>query len=54
MLLKTPFSVSNGMLKKIESAKVSIPPQLLLKDGEYVWRTDLEKTEQYWKGKKHI
>lgn len=41
------------MLKKVESAKVSIPPQLLNKDGEYIWRTDLAKTEPFWKGNIH-
>lgn len=44
------ISISSGTLKKLESAKVSIPSQLILKDGKYVWRTDLFKSEIYWKG----
>jgi len=44
------WSVSTGMLKKIESAKVSIPSQLVEKEGKYIWRTDLAKTEQFWRG----
>jgi len=44
------WSVSSGMLKKIDSAKVSIPPQLVENDSKYTWRTDLFKSEQFWKG----
>jgi len=29
---------------------VSIPQQLILKDDEYIWRTDLSKTQVFWKG----
>lgn len=38
------------MLKNIESAKISIPSQLIEKDDKYVWRTNLPATEPYWKG----
>jgi len=44
------WSVSSGMLKNFESARVSIPPQLIQKDDTFVWRTELEKSETYWRG----
>eukprot|EP01114_Cavostelium_apophysatum_P015035 TRINITY_DN4019_c0_g1_i1.p1 TRINITY_DN4019_c0_g1~~TRINITY_DN4019_c0_g1_i1.p1 ORF type:complete len:333 (-),score=58.35 TRINITY_DN4019_c0_g1_i1:105-1082(-) len=44
------WSISSEMLKNLESAKVSVPPQLVEHEGKYVWRTALEKTEVFWKG----
>eukprot|EP01133_Synstelium_polycarpum_P003419 gene3419-3884_t len=39
----------SGTLRNIESARISIPSQLRLKGDRYVWITDLEQTEKYWK-----
>ncbi|PRP89850.1 hypothetical protein PROFUN_00192 [Planoprotostelium fungivorum] len=43
------WSIYSGMLKKSESARVSIPSQLVPSNG-LTWRTRLEKTEPFWKG----
>jgi len=34
----------------VESASVSIPPQLREEDGAFFWKTDLEETQKFWKG----
>jgi len=45
------WSVSSGTIKNLESARLSIPSQLVdNKDGKWVWKTDLSASEQYWKG----
>eukprot|EP01125_Pyxidicula_operculata_P021336 TRINITY_DN8163_c0_g1_i1.p1 TRINITY_DN8163_c0_g1~~TRINITY_DN8163_c0_g1_i1.p1 ORF type:complete len:306 (-),score=53.67 TRINITY_DN8163_c0_g1_i1:33-830(-) len=44
------WALSSGNVRNKESACVSVPPQLVEKDGEYYWRTDLEKTAPFWKG----
>jgi pimeloyl-ACP methyl ester carboxylesterase len=44
------WSISSGTLRNLESAKVSIPTQLIKKEEKYYWRTDLFKSEQYWEG----
>eukprot|EP00761_Pharyngomonas_kirbyi_P014822 gb/GECH01014852.1/.p1 GENE.gb/GECH01014852.1/~~gb/GECH01014852.1/.p1 ORF type:complete len:353 (+),score=89.01 gb/GECH01014852.1/:1-1059(+) len=44
------WSVSSNTIRTLESARVSIPTQVTKHSGKYVWRTDLEATEQYWKG----
>ena len=42
------WSIQSGLLKNRDSAKISIPDQLI-KDGTlYKWRTDLLSTERYW------
>jgi protein phosphatase methylesterase 1 len=43
--------VSSGTLKNLESARLSIPSQLI-KTGEhqYEWITNLSRTEPFWKG----
>lgn len=45
------WSVKAGSLRNIESARVSVPSTLRFSDERecYVWRTHLEKTENYWK-----
>lgn len=47
-------SIMSGTLKKLESAKVSIPPQLIesTEGGKkvYSWKVDLKQTEKEWKG----
>lgn len=43
------WSISSGTLKNIESARVSIPPQLVKQDDKYVWKTNLFESEPYWK-----
>ncbi|KAK7307937.1 hypothetical protein VNO77_41432 [Canavalia gladiata] len=46
------WSVRGGSLRNVDSARVSIPATLKYDDSKkcYVYRTELEKTEQYWKG----
>ncbi|KAG5061605.1 hypothetical protein AAZX31_01G216500 [Glycine max] len=46
------WSVRGGSLRNIDSARVSIPATLKYDDSKkcYLYRTELEKTEQYWKG----
>jgi len=44
------WAVSNRHVRNEASACVSIPPQLVSKDGNLCWRTDLMKTSQFWKG----
>ncbi|KAK7253108.1 hypothetical protein RIF29_37546 [Crotalaria pallida] len=46
------WNVRGGSLRNIDSARVSIPATLKYDDSKkcYVHRTELEKTEQYWKG----
>ncbi|QCD91761.1 protein phosphatase methylesterase 1 [Vigna unguiculata] len=46
------WSVRAGSVRNIDSARVSIPPTLKYDESKkcYLYRTELEKTEQYWKG----
>ncbi|KAJ3280930.1 hypothetical protein HK104_000312 [Borealophlyctis nickersoniae] len=45
------WSVHSMTVKNLESARVSVPPQLTASEpGKYVWRTDLFASEQYWEG----
>ena len=40
-------------MRKLESARVSIPPQLVEsaeEDKKFVWKVDLKHTEKYWTG----
>lgn len=45
------WSVKGGSLRNIDSARVSVPSTLKFHEERecYVWRTHLEKTENYWK-----
>mmetsp|Transcript_26890 Transcript_26890/g.104362 ORF Transcript_26890/g.104362 Transcript_26890/m.104362 type:complete len:147 (-) Transcript_26890:411-851(-) len=46
------YMVTSGQLRKLESAKLSVPPQLRFEVERevYGWRTDLEATGKHWKG----
>jgi len=46
------YVVRAGQLKNLKSAKLSVPPQLFFSEttGRYLWRTDLEASEKYWRG----
>jgi pimeloyl-ACP methyl ester carboxylesterase len=45
------WALTSNTLKNPESARLSIPRQLTSSpDGKFVWRTDLESSEQYWDG----
>jgi len=44
------WALSSGTVRNREAASVSIPQQIVLKEGEYVWRTDLRKTQAFWQG----
>ncbi|KAI9141730.1 Alpha/Beta hydrolase protein [Paraphysoderma sedebokerense] len=43
------WCVRSGMVRNVESARVSVPPQLkLTKNGKYTWRTNLMATKPHW------
>lgn len=44
------WSVDSHLLLNRASAKISIPDQLIKKDGMLVWRTNLFKSQPYWEG----
>jgi protein phosphatase methylesterase 1 len=46
------WGVSSNTVRNLESARVSIPAQLVFReeDGKWVWRTDLARTEEHWTG----
>ena len=48
------WSLNSGTLKKVQSARVSIPSQLVevQKDGQkvYEWKIDLKASEKFWVG----
>ncbi len=49
------YGVKSGTVKDIESARVSMPHQVVSKTDEsgntkYVWRTDLMASKPYWEG----
>jgi len=43
------WGVMSGQVRKLESARVSMPYQVIEKDGKFVWRTDLLASKDYWK-----
>lgn len=50
-ILNFVFSVSSGMVKNPDSARVSIPSLLIQRsDGTYHWRMNLTKTAPFWEG----
>lgn len=42
--------VARGYVRNADSARRSVPVQLVERDGRWEWRTDLEKTCEYWRG----
>jgi len=44
------WSVNSGTLRNIESARISIPSQLVESSGKFIWKTNLFKSETYWNG----
>lgn len=46
------YSIQSATLRKLESARVSIPPQLI--ESEYkgkkrfIWKVNLKETEKFW------
>lgn len=50
------YGVKSGTVRDVESARVSMPPQVVSHIDEvtgitkYVWRTDLLATKAYWEG----
>jgi len=50
------YGIKSGTVKDLESARVSMPPQVVAKTDDvsgttkYVWRTDLLATKPYWEG----
>lgn len=44
------WNVKSGVIKLVESARVSTPATLAKDKGVFKWRTDLAKTRPYWEG----
>ena len=48
------WSIQSHTLRKVESARVSIPPQLVevthKGQQKYTWKVNLKETEKYWMG----
>ncbi|KAI9295043.1 protein phosphatase methylesterase [Neoconidiobolus thromboides FSU 785] len=42
------WSLKSSNLKNMDSAIVSIPPQLIEKDDKFVWRIDLADSQPFW------
>lgn len=46
------WSIQSTTLRKVESARVSIPPQLVEVEHKghqkYTWKVDLKQTEKFW------
>ena len=43
------WGVTSGQVRNLSSAKLTMPDQVVEKDGKYVWRTDLLGSKDYWK-----
>lgn len=43
------FGVTSGQSKRLESARLTMPDLVVEKDGEYVWRTDLLASKDFWR-----
>jgi len=44
------WSLSSGNVQNSVSAGISIPSQVVERDGQFHWITDLEQTAPFWKG----
>lgn len=44
------WSITSNTIKNIESARLSMPAQIVEENGHFRWRTDLKLTRQYWEG----
>ncbi|CAG9331534.1 unnamed protein product [Blepharisma stoltei] len=44
------WAVNSNTVKNIESARISMPAQVVEENGIWRWRTDLAMTRQYWEG----
>lgn len=42
--------VKKGYVRNADSARRSVPTQLIERAGRWAWRTDLESTCEYWRG----
>ena len=43
------WGVMSGQVRKLESARLTMPDQVVEQDGKFVWRTDLLASKDYWK-----
>mmetsp|Transcript_5563 Transcript_5563/g.4755 ORF Transcript_5563/g.4755 Transcript_5563/m.4755 type:complete len:341 (+) Transcript_5563:2-1024(+) len=43
------YGVVSGQVRNLPSAKLTMPDQVIEKDGKIVWRTDLLSSKEYWK-----
>ncbi|CAG9333133.1 unnamed protein product [Blepharisma stoltei] len=44
------WSLESQVLKNVESARISIPSQLIEINGKWEWKVDLLKTRKFWEG----
>lgn len=44
------WALSTSMVRNAASARISIPSQLKVENGSFLWRTDLSASEPYWRG----
>lgn len=47
------WTLRSGMVRNRTSARVSVPPQLVQRDGDggaFTWKTDLHASEPHWRG----
>ena len=44
------WAISHRQIRNRESARISIPSQLIESNGIFKWRTDLKASSQYWDG----
>jgi hypothetical protein len=47
-------SISSGSLQNIESARLSVPSQIAPDEEKFQWRTNLFKSECFWKGSRTL
>ena len=43
------YGVTSGQVKRLESARLTMPDLVVEKDGQYEWRTDLLGSKDYWR-----
>merc|ERR1719229_1198698 len=43
------YCVTSRMIRNVASAQISVPPMMIERNGGFEWRTDVLRTERYWK-----
>lgn len=44
------YGLLSGQVKKLESARLTMPDLVVEKEGQFVWKTDLLGSKDFWKG----